>query len=779
MRRQTGGARKSLLGSGYVDDITDADTMMDKVSFNLMVCHAEADLETLMTVPEDTFLVYTALSGYYAYIGAKQRMEERGTMNMDKLLSPEFHHGATAAEKERAYREALFRNFFEGRYDLYQMYNGMQIFCPGDIVQGSVCNFAHTMRYTLWHKGLYDFPMSEEGANRFLIKPGAPSTQVPLFFILTEMDKKPKYARAFTEAKPKAEYKDFLLELAAIKDVPAFWAHLKAGAKKYNLLENIPDFVTEVFENISAFDKLLIKRGFIHPDNKLITEGIHATPTAGITLANILYDMKLPAGKKYKFIIFSGCRNPISLVGKNAPNALVGFPTHRTLPRNVELPRKVARRLSLAPKERGEICAFGEARHFNLEKVKALLNQTPQRTAAYAAIIEFGTFIQATGVKYMHMEDPMFALLSVGILFNWADELLTKAKYKRFIPIGSIANTIDILLKPSPFLSMPEDSEMYKKHKASVQYSKELLSAYKEAFGQFVYDLRKNAGKFEASFKTAGELLMAEAAAPHFTGLTKEERGAFAAAEEAWFGALLKREREAEEQMLLEQEYRRRASRINHLTFDFEVMAKRGVAHMKDVAAAMERFQAEIPGIETIEEQLRLERRFLLEINSERPSGAPGITILDVLENGPPYTARVTEVLELRELFMGKAEVRSQLEEILKRASEITQIQKAYQSVRTAYEKRVGELEIEVAELERAMRVHENLGRRLATKLAARWRGFKTRKALRGTARRGPVTARNNAVPPFWGPNAGANMNAMVKSIAALKPAGAGARAKP
>ena len=117
---QRGGARDHLLGTEYIPDITNVDEMVDKVDFFTSISHSDTDVNKLIIIPENTFVVYTGSAGFTTYVGSKIKMTSLGTMNFYKLLNPSSFRAGTPAENLRAYHNALFRNFFQGNYDLYR-----------------------------------------------------------------------------------------------------------------------------------------------------------------------------------------------------------------------------------------------------------------------------------------------------------------------------------------------------------------------------------------------------------------------------------------------------------------------------------------------------------------------------------------------------------------------------------------------------------------------------------------------------------------------------------
>lgn len=691
---QRGGAKDHLLGSGFAEDITTAEEMMEKVSFTYMSCHSVTDTTYLTTIPEDTFLVFTGISGYTAYAQLKRNPTEKGVINQDYLLSTELF------KSETQWAAAVFDNFFKGNYTKYRMYKGMQIFCPGDMIQNARASFTHNVESTLWGKGLYQIPMTPEKAGRLI---NDSSDQIkwigksPLYIIMSKKDTNPAIAAAFEAAKPVAAYKELFEGLSGISNIEEF-------APIYNrLIDSLKldgairegKFMGTIFEEPDAFNEIFENLGYLHDDNLLISQGLNAVPSSTIKLSRILYELKPPAGKKYKFIIYMGCRNPMFLPAKDAENVYNPFPTHRTIPRGVEPRRRLTRRLSLASKELE--CGMNPSPKFNLRKIKELINQREKNEAAKAMVFQFYDIFKTTKKS---TDDNILVLLTPIRLFEETFDAEGKPMfdYAPEILMFNIAYMINKMLSgsiigPITFGKFEKGSPRYEKYLEAYNYCNELTRAYGDLFHQFAVDLRADYPDLDPEKTSLGKLLLTEAG--HNVGdLEKNVNLKFVyEGEKAWTGkaveAEILRQRKAEFDAHDKWE-------VQELLEYFKARKRNMQIFLGSVDDEIKKLQNKTKRSTSLSMQMALEAAFLDAIKKIK-STAHGIggkggyevrTWESHLEEFEKYSAKYKEIAEFGELATP----------IQASIKEYKEGHEKFDGIVSSFEKRVGELAIQIQE---------------------------------------------------------------------------------
>ncbi len=493
---QRGGAKDHLKETKYIPDVGNADEMMDKVSFYFISCHGENDMESLMIVPENTFLIFVGSSGFTVLGRTAKFIDDAGVKNGDKLLCPDFSDGLTKDQKMANYRADLFRNFFEGKYDMFRQYPGMQIFCPGDLVQNNNIQFHTESKYnTMIFSGVYEFPVSKDETLGIFNKHHYDSPLKDKFnYIIAHLDTDPRLREAFDGAAVKAEYAPVFEEALKIPDIKKRIVEAQdAILRKGFMFGLVSEVMPALFKNHKALDEYFNRVCYTQPGNVLITQGISANPPKETTLSRILHTVK--TRKPYRFFVFGGCRGPstyFSPLPPSLPNACVPFMSHRTLGKNIHPLIRHSRRLSFSAKETArDVCAIGKAPPFNLGPIKELLSDTAAFAKAKADMAEYEVFLAVLNEKrksYEQVYEPFeFLLRALQFVFDFS---VAPIQYKPYISQNLLGNIANTLLEPSLFLAGKEP-----KYAESRVFFGKLMKLLRNIFGKFMMDVREEYGE--------------------------------------------------------------------------------------------------------------------------------------------------------------------------------------------------------------------------------------------------------------------------------------------
>ncbi len=444
-----------------VPEATSPAAMEAAVDFFLVSAHGAANLQQLMIVPENTFVVFLAHSGFVRYMRNELK-------KFVKLLNPMGYLPERVAmrysdpawiEAKTKWREEYYKTFFTGESKSLKFYPGASVYGPGDILPDTQLIFRSGAQ-EVWIKGVYSLPIHEKEVHNFTLEKN-------LVYILADWVKDgtltPEYIHRVARILPLKlkEFYDMVFESDEVR------------RRKYGVAPRLEEW----FENTEAitrefFDPIL----FYKAEDNLAT----TAPIDGTHLSRVLANIQSP--KRYRFFFFTGCRAP--MFGADEENTNNTHPNRfrRAEPLNIPLNipdgmlRRMTRRFSVSSR-----CYTGRKPALNLAAVRIAL-------------------------VMLLADEASMKRLTAGHLFNsaYVISFLKRTLFGsafQFVP-SITASQFAMLLDHTFEEISPEVA-------AEIPLYVELIKELRETFGEFIVQLRREGPKTNTADLTVGQLYMA------------------------------------------------------------------------------------------------------------------------------------------------------------------------------------------------------------------------------------------------------------------------------
>jgi hypothetical protein len=343
-------------------DITGPEQLEEKCEFSYLSAHGLSNMESLMIVPENTFILFMGHSGFNAYIN---------DIKKGLIINP----------NKDNYIQDMYNVFFKdmptnANNELNRVirpYPHAYVYTPGDIIHDMTLDFKSSQVEALFRMGLYTLPLPVAGDFMY-------NTKCLLIPFLIEYSKNPRNPGA---------------DLIRIHpDKQRVWAEL--GLFDYDKIANTymtffynKTKLVDWFENADVFNTVMrsiISPHFMRRDdgpddphkNKIPTDILNPERDGRINLTGLLGNY--PTEKKYRFIIITACRSPDldpvrSLNPSYEAKNTISDPDPMRLPPETSVDRRLLRRASFSAKGPDVVCPLGPGiRPMNLTPLKDLLN---------------------------------------------------------------------------------------------------------------------------------------------------------------------------------------------------------------------------------------------------------------------------------------------------------------------------------------------------------------------------------------------------------------------
>ncbi len=426
--------------------------------------HGETNLDRMMIVPENTFVIYIGQSGFQTLVS----------------------HGAywlLTAESRAAYFQSIYDVYVSGRSHFpARPYRDQHVFVPGDVLPNTIITLK-SGRQNIYNKGVYECPV--RNAEDFKIEDPKKGLTIQLAewdnqgLLPRDPDGIPSVFREAGMTNAKAElWKEF-----RGKEIQERIATYDNYSSNLNWFFMGPDIIVDKVINPILID---------HPDELLGKEWILGKRYE-TSVSEILERVNPHPEKKYRFVIVSACRGPQSAAisfasyskGQEFPHP---NPVHMAnLYANRIQPSRLARRFSFSAKP---------------------MNLPPLVTGAAggAAGGAGGGESEGTGLCALYDDEPMnikkiydvyskfFRVRSsleenspeedfIGTLYTCFFNRIntTTLKYATTFRTVQFATLLNMLFYPYPILSTPD-------HPAHALFKK-LLETTQTTFGTFLIGL--------------------------------------------------------------------------------------------------------------------------------------------------------------------------------------------------------------------------------------------------------------------------------------------------
>ena len=328
-----------FLRKDMVPEVTSPSAMLDAVDFFLVSAHGATDLRRFMIVPENTFVVYLAHSGFVRYL-------DRDLNKFKELLNPAGFAGGL-----EGWADAYYKNFFTGQSKSLQFYPNAAIYCPGDLLPDTALSFRSGTQ-DIWFKGVYSLPVETDQVSDFTLERN-------LVYEIADWVKDGTLSY------------DYILNVAKLKPYKSadFIAMTEASLTeegriaRFGKSPQLKDWFDNVDGIVRDFDNSL----FYLAEGNLAKEA----PIEGLHLSEVLENIK--GSKPYRFFFFTGCRGPlvpgsVASVGASEPDPdFFKWSRPANIPLNLPAAasRRVARRFSFSAK-----CDLGKKPALNLNAAR-------------------------------------------------------------------------------------------------------------------------------------------------------------------------------------------------------------------------------------------------------------------------------------------------------------------------------------------------------------------------------------------------------------------------
>jgi hypothetical protein len=446
--RQTGGAMKKI--GSLTPTITSPETMAAQCQFQTIFSHGSTIMNSLMIVPNNTFILFAGASGYDFFL---EKLNEKLVL-LNKFPNIE------------AYYKNLYDTFFspEDIAARNTTYPDAHVYTPGDILHNINLTFeSHFSQPTVFFYGYHSLPIIDPPTG-----PGGsladPHTHRTIYTPFTS------YIPLVSTAVARGLVSGDIIRRANVKP---------EVKKQWEKLIKTPDYETarqellllrtanpNVFELSYWFqypqhlmDNFIHKYEISHPNNKL---GRSLPIPRKISLSDFLEyapNAKIGSTKQYRFIIVTTCRSPDVIIGGlHDPSTSNNFNLYQALPPSqltlASPTQKLARRMSFSSKQPAEVCPVGVgSAPMNLASVKRAMEDIVPFIKEYSGReLEFLRLIYESFFQIKNTQ-------KVKILKKKGDLL----SYDTSVHIGTFLKAIDELSLQFPLLASQDPANIERK----------------------------------------------------------------------------------------------------------------------------------------------------------------------------------------------------------------------------------------------------------------------------------------------------------------------------
>jgi hypothetical protein len=375
-------------------DITDPEEVDANCEFMYLSAHGLTNMEFMMVVPENTFILFMGRSAFTTYVRQSPTK---------LLINP----------NKDQYTKDMYNAFFKESPDPGNMevdrvlrpYPDAYIYTPGDIIHNMVLSFKTNPHEYFFRLGLYTLPLT---APKDFI-PSDDTLLIPFLLNYNREKLRTPAASVFKLNPAKKEIWNIMTSFPKRDQIAQY---------KKNYQNKHP--ITEWFESPEVLNTIIDTAVSPHAMRKQDNPGdsnknkipvdILRTGDGRKVLSTILDEY--PSEKKYRFIIITACRPPDVDLTPSAEPSYANYPATfhpdpARLPPGTSIARRRLRRASFSVKGPDVTCPLGPGvRPMNLKPIKTLLNGMgditfPVRENSFIMYLRF-TLFKKEGDEYTY-----------------------------------------------------------------------------------------------------------------------------------------------------------------------------------------------------------------------------------------------------------------------------------------------------------------------------------------------------------------------------------------